>query len=72
MKDAINISRKPAGMFPLELSSAARGDVIVYHIGPHCGGPHKLDAAAASDAKMCIFFCKRVREELFAYCAMKR
>ena len=72
MSDPIDISGHARGAFPLALHNAEKGDRIVYWIGQHCGGPHRLDAAAASDAGLCLLFCKRVGEGLFAYCAVKR
>jgi hypothetical protein len=72
MKEPTDISGHPKGGFPLALHEAKKGDRIVYWIGQHCGGPHRLDASAASDAGLCLLFCKRVGEGLFAYCAVKR
>jgi hypothetical protein len=72
MKDPTDIIGLHRGMFPLALHEAKKGDRILYWIGQHCGGPHRLDAAAASDAGMCLLFCKRVGKGLFAYLAVKR
>ena len=72
MSDPIDISGHARGAFPLALHNAEKGDRIVYWIGQHCGGPHRLDAAAASDAGLCLLFCKRVEKDLFAYLAVKR
>lgn len=72
MSDPTNISGHARGAFPLALHNAEKGDRIVYWIGQYCGGPHRLDASAASDAGLCLLFCKRVGEGLFAYCAVKR
>ncbi len=72
MSDPTDISGHARGAFPLALHNAEKGDRIVYWIGEYCGGQHRLDAAAAHDAGMCLLFCKRVGEGLFAYCAVKR
>ena len=72
MKEPTDITGLHKGMFPVALHEAKKGDRIVYHIGQHCGGPHRLDAAAASDAGMCLLFCKRIEKDLFAYLAVKR
>ena len=72
MKDATDISGSPSGMFPLTLHNAEKGDRIVYWIGQHCGGPHRLDAAAACEAGLCLLFCKKHGEGLFAYLAVKK
>ncbi len=72
MSEPTDISGHARGAFPLALHNAEKGDRIVYWIGEYCGGQHRLDAAAAHDAGMCLLFCKRVGEGLFAYCAVKR
>ena len=72
MNDATDISGSPRGIFPLTLHNAEKGDRILYWIGQHCGGPHRLDAAAACEAGMCLLFCKRVGKGLFAYLAVKQ
>ena len=72
MKDPTDISGHARGAFPMALHNAEKGDRIVYWIGQHCGGPHRLDAAAASDAGLCLLFCKKHGEGLFAYLAVKR
>lgn len=72
MNEPTDITGLHKGMFPLALHEAKKGDRIVYWIGQHCGGPHRLDAAAASDAGLCLLFCKRVEKDLFAYLAVKR
>ena len=72
MNDPIDISGQHRGMFPLALHDAERGDRIIYHVGQHCGGPHRLDAAAACEAGLCLLFCKKQGEGLFAYLAVKK
>ena len=72
MKEPIDITKQHRGMFRLALHDAVKGDRIVYHIGEYCAGPHRLDAAAASNAGMCLLFCKREGEGRFAYMAIKR
>lgn len=72
MSDPTDITGLHKGMFPVALHEAKKGDRIVYWIGQHCGGPHRLDAAAASDAGLCLLFCKRIEKDLFAYLAIKR
>jgi hypothetical protein len=72
MKDPTDITGLHRGMFPVTLHEAKKGDKIVYWIGQHCGGPHRIDAALACKAGLCLLFCKRVGDGLFAYCAVKR
>lgn len=72
MKDQIDITGLHRGIFPVTLHEAKKGDKIVYWIGQHCGGPHRIDAALACKAGMCLLFCKRIEKNLFAYLAVKR
>jgi hypothetical protein len=72
MKEPTDISGHPKGAFPLALHHAEKGDRIIYWIGQHCGGPHRLDASAASDAGLCLMFCKKHGEGLFAYLVVKK
>jgi len=72
MTDPTDITGLHKGIFSVALHEAKKGDRFVYWIGQHCGGPHRLDAAAASDAGLCLLFCKRVEKDLFAYLAVKR
>lgn len=72
MKEPIDISGHARGAFLLALHDAEKGNKIVYWIGQHCGGPHRLDAAAACEAGLCLLFCKKYGEELFAYLAVKK
>ena len=72
MNEPTDISGHARGMFPLTLHNAEKGERIIYWIGQHCGGPHRLDAAAASESKLCLLFCKRIEKNLFAYLAVKR
>lgn len=72
MSKEIHITREPRGAFKQALSDADKGDRILYHIGAFCGGNHKADAAAASDAGLALLFCRKVRDGVFAYLAVKR
>ncbi len=72
MKEPTDITGLHKGTFQLALNEAKKGDRIIYWIGQHCGGPHRLDAAAASESKLCLLFCKRIDKNLFAYLAVKR
>jgi hypothetical protein len=46
--------------------------LVVYHVGPHCGGVHRFSALSASQRGMCLLFCKKVGDGVFEYMAMKR
>lgn len=72
MSKEIYIVREPRGAFMQALSDADKGDRIIYHIGAFCGGYHKADAFAASDAGIALLFCRKTRDGVFAYLAVKR
>lgn len=66
------ITSELRGAFYSALGDADKGDRIVYHIGEHCGGPHRKDASDASDRNACFLFCRRLGEGVFEYLAVKR
>lgn len=74
MTNTVDVSKERDGAFGWALEHAAKGDRIIYHVGQHCGGAHRREAALASDAGMCLLVTKRLSmgEGLFAYMAVKR
>jgi hypothetical protein len=72
MTESIDITKQRHGVFWIAMGNAQKGDRIVYHIGEHCAGPHRKDAAKAHQDGKCLLFCKRVKESQFAYFAIKR
>ena len=54
------------------LHNAEKGDRIVYHIGQHCGGLHRRDAAKAGEDGKALLFCKRSYGGTFEYLAVKK
>ncbi len=70
--NVIDITKQRQGTFWIALDKAEKGDQIVYHIGEHCGGCHRKDAAKASDQGRVLMFCKRHGANQFAYLAVKR
>lgn len=69
----IDITKESDGRaFHVAIGEAQRGDRILYHVGPHCGGVHRYLAFSASERGKCILFCKRVGDGMFAYLAVKR
>lgn len=68
----IDISKQKQGEFWPTLADAEKGDRIIYHIGEHCGGPHRKDASNAAAQGKCFMFCKRTENGSFAYLAVKR
>lgn len=69
---SIDITAKRSGEFWVALAEAEKGDQIIYHIGQHCGGAHRKDAATAQDKDQVFLFCKRLDKSHFAYMAIKR
>lgn len=73
MSNMINITKDREGMFTHRLDDANKGDRLIYHVGQHCGGPHRRDAKEASDAGRCLLVMKRANDEgMFFYLAVKR
>ena len=73
MSEMIDITKDRQGMFGHRLADAAKGDRLIYHIGQHCGGVHRRDAAEASDAGLCLLVMKRAEADgVFFYLAVKR
>jgi hypothetical protein len=67
----IDISNEREGAFREALEKVEPGDPIVYHIGPHCGGVHRRDAMAASDAGEVCLVQSRGGPGQFIYIARK-
>jgi len=73
MSEMIDITKDRQGLFCHRLAEAAKGDRLIYHVGQHCGGVHRRDAAEASDAGRCLLVMKRAEAEgMFFYLAVKR
>jgi hypothetical protein len=73
MSEMIDITKDRQGLFGHRLAEAAKGDRLIYHVGQHCGGVHRRDAAEASDAGLCLLVMKRAEAEgMFFYLAVKR
>ena len=73
MNKMIDITKEREGTFIHTLAKADKGDRLIYHVGQHCGGVHRRDAAEASDAGRCLLVMKRAEAEgMFFYLAVKR
>lgn len=73
MSKMIDITKEREGVFGHRLEDAGKGDRLIYHVGQHCGGPHRRDAKEASDAGLCLLVMKRANDEgMFFYLAVKR
>jgi len=73
MSKMIDITKEKQGVFSHRLEEADKGDRLIYHVGQHCGGVHRRDAAEASDAGRCLLVMKRLDkvDGVFAYLAVK-
>lgn len=73
MSKMIDITKEKSGVFVHMLAEAAKGDRLIYHVGQHCGGVHRRDAAKASEEGRCLLVMKRAEAEgMFFYLAVKR
>lgn len=74
MSKMIDITKEKQGTFWINLHDAEKGDRLVYHVGQHCGGVHRKDAAQASRADAVMLVTKRLSkvDGVFAYMAVKR
>ena len=66
-----DVSKRPEGLFSVAMAEAQAGDEVVYHVGPHAGGPHKRDAAAAYEAGKCVLYQRKLGGGRFEYIAKK-
>ena len=73
MSKLVDITKERQGVFGHRLAEAEAGDRLIYHVGQHCGGVHKRDAADASSDGLCLLVMKRLDkvDGLFAYLAVK-
>lgn len=53
------------------MASAEPGEVVIYHVGKHCGGSHRGAVADAVDAGLLLAVQIRVEAGIFAYVAMR-
>lgn len=73
MSKMIDITKDKSGLFWNRLHDADKGDRLIYHVGQHCGGVHRKDAAQASEAGICLLVTKRANADgIFFYLAVKR
>jgi hypothetical protein len=73
MSKMIDITKEGQGVFGHRLAEADKGDRLIYHVGQHCGGVHRRDAAKASEEGQCLLVMKRADADgLFLYLAVKR
>jgi uroporphyrinogen-III synthase len=65
------IMGKPRGAFAVAVGEAEPGDQIVYHVGQHCGGPHREEARAAYEGGLVLLTSRRSVDGLFEYIAVR-
>lgn len=70
----IDIRKKGQNAFAKALAHGERGDKILYFTGPHCGGPHRYDAAKAQEEGQVSLVQKRTapKSSMFDYLAQIR
>ena len=67
-----NVAQKPKGAFWLAITESEPGDRIIYHVGKHCAGEHRADAAAAYEKGLVILVQRRSQTpEMFDYLAVR-
>ena len=50
MVETYNITGEPkSDALFIALEGCQKGDRVIYHVGPHCGGVHRFSALSASD-----------------------
>ena len=67
----IDITGEGKGKFWTTLHEARVGENIVYHVGRHCGGVHRVDAMDAYERGLVTLVQKRDGPGMFAYTAQK-
>jgi hypothetical protein len=67
----IDITGERKGEFWTTLREARLGENIVYHVGQHCAGPHRIDALGAYQKGLATLVQSRVGPGRFAYIAQK-
>lgn len=67
----IDVSGEPKGKFWSALDESEIGGSIVYHVGQHCGGPHRIDAMDAYDRGLVTLVQSRGGPGMFIYIAQK-
>lgn len=63
----VYVNDKPKGALVEAILTADDGDLVIYHVGQHCGGQHRQDARWAHDAGHGRLFTRRRDKETFEY-----
>lgn len=67
----MDIKDEPKGAFWTALGKTEIGSNIVYHVGGHCGGPHRVDAMEAYERGLVTLVQSRGGRGVFIYIAQK-
>ncbi|MCR9148200.1 MAG: hypothetical protein NXH74_13550 [Rhodobacteraceae bacterium] len=70
LASVIDITGLRRGAFGLAMETAAKGDRILYHVGAHCAGAHRVDARAAFDGGSVLLTMRKRDRFVFEYIAI--
>lgn len=66
----IDITSLRRGAFAEAMTSASKGDRILYHVGEHCAGAHRADARAAFEGGSVLLTMRKRDQFVFEYIAI--
>ncbi|WP_155326516.1 hypothetical protein [Alkalilacustris brevis] len=67
----VDVSGERAGAFDKALARISEGERIIYHIGGHCAGPHRVAARAAYEDGLVTLSLRKRAQHRFEYIAIK-
>ena len=68
--EVIDITADLQGAFSAALENASGGAYIVYHLGEHCAGPHRVDARVAYENGQVLLTTRKRSNLQFKYIAI--
>ncbi|KPP90348.1 MAG: hypothetical protein HLUCCA05_13955 [Roseibaca calidilacus] len=71
LRDIIDVSGERGGAFDDALLNCAVGERIIYHIGEHCAGAHRVAARKAYEKGLVTLSLKKRAKNRFEYIAIK-
>jgi hypothetical protein len=66
----IDITGLRRGAFAAAMTTASKGDHILYHVGEHCAGAHRADARAAFEGGSVLLTMRKRDHFVFEYIAI--
>ena len=67
----VDVTGERAGAFEETLASIDVGERIIYHIGEHCAGAHRVAARSAYEGGRVTLSLRKRSKHLFEYIAIK-